>query len=88
MRREQKNYDPVGVQDGGEAMTEKGVNFCEHLYYVPEVHLITGNVLCEMEDEGNVFKVRKCCVCDHTLLKTSSLPLLLHEKYFVIAVKP
>ena len=34
----------------------KGVNFRSHLY-VPERHPLTGEVFCDMEDEGHVFKV-------------------------------
>ena len=35
---------------------KKGVDFVNHLY-VPELHPVTGEVFCEMEDEGHVFKV-------------------------------
>ena len=45
--------------------SENGVNFCDHLY-VPEVHPITGKVLCKMEDEGYVFKVRNLYTCNYT----------------------
>ena len=34
----------------------KGVPFRQHLH-VPETHPITGEMFCEREDEGHVFKV-------------------------------
>ena len=34
----------------------RSINFIDHLY-VPEQHPVTGEVFCEMEDEGHVFKV-------------------------------
>ena len=35
----------------------KGVPFKDYLYYVPEVHPVTGLGFCEREDEGHIFKV-------------------------------
>lgn len=48
-----------------------GVAFDKHLH-IPEVHKLSGNVVCQREDEGHIFKVKTClftflliqfCVC-------------------------
>ena len=41
----------------------KGVPFRQHIY-VPEIHPVSKEVYCEMEDEAHVLKVCVCvCVC-------------------------
>lgn len=37
-----------------------GVHFDNHLH-IPEVHKLTGEVVCQREDEGHLFKVKKIC---------------------------
>ena len=51
------------VQVPNSQVGKKGVQFCQHIY-TPEIHPVTKQAYCEMEDEPHVLKVCVCvCVC-------------------------